>query len=64
MLRKIFAWLFIPSVVVAVMVTDCRVAMLNEQMKSVYQSLGNLHAEHRLHVVNPPRSTELAKGDR
>ena len=45
MIKKIFIWLFISSVMVSVLVTNYRVAMLEEKMKGVYQSLANFQAE-------------------
>jgi len=45
MLRQLFVWLFMPSLIVSVVVTDYRVSVLDQQMKSVYQSLANFQAE-------------------
>jgi len=45
MLRQLFVLLFIPSLIVSVVVTDYRVSVLDQQMKSVYQSLANFQAE-------------------
>jgi hypothetical protein len=45
MIKKIFIWLFISSVMVSVLVTNYRVTMLEEKMKGVYQSLANFQAE-------------------